>query len=162
MNGSPTRNVPFCTSTVVRDEEDHLQQRVDASALFGRDLARNRVAAVLLDHHLAFCELLLDAVGLRVGFVDLVDRYHHRNTRRLGVVDGLDGLRLDAVVGGNHQDHDIRDPGAAGAHHGERLVARCVEEGDVPVTNFDLVGANVLGDATRLPSDDVGGPDRVQ
>jgi hypothetical protein len=88
----------------------------------------------------------------RVGalLVDLVDRDEHRDLRRLGVVDGLLGLRLHAVVGRDHDDRDVGDARAAGAHGGERLVARGVEEGDRLAALVDLVGADVLGDAAGL------------
>ena len=49
---------------------------------------------------------------------------------RPGVVDRLDRLRHHAVVGRHHDHRDVGDLGAAGAHRGERLVARRVEEGD--------------------------------
>ena len=48
------------------------------------------------------------------------------------------------------------DLGAAGAHGGERLVARGVEEGDRPAVVVDLVGADVLGDAAGLALGDLG------
>ena len=38
---------------------------------------------------------------------------------------------IDAVVGRDHQDDDVGHLGAAGAHGGERLVARRIEEHDV-------------------------------
>ncbi len=40
---------------------------------------------------------------------------------RLGVADGLDGLRPHAVIGGHHDDGDVRDFGAARTHCAERL-----------------------------------------
>ena len=46
-----------------------------------------------------------------------------------GVPDRLDGLRHDAVIGGDDQNHNVCNAGAAGAHGGEGFVARCVEEG---------------------------------
>jgi hypothetical protein len=49
----------------------------------------------------------------------------------LGVVDGLEGLGHDAVVGGDHDDHDVGDLGAAGSHAGEGFVAGGVEEDDL-------------------------------
>ncbi len=49
----------------------------------------------------------------------------------LGVVDGLDRLRHDAVVGGDDEHDDVGRVGAAGTHGGERLVARGVDEGDL-------------------------------
>ncbi len=70
------------------------------------------------------------SVGLRAFLVDFVDRNEDRNLRLLGVVDRLLGLRLDAVVGGDHDHGDVGDARAAGAHRGECLVARRVQEGD--------------------------------
>ena len=86
--------------------------------------------------------------------------------RRLGVVDGLDGLRHDAVVGGDHQDRHVGQLGAAGTHGGERLVAGGVEERDLALLALqrhgDLVGADALGDAAGLARDDVGAADGVE
>ena len=87
-------------------------------------------AAPLLGDHLVLGELGAHALGIGVGFVDLVDRDDDRHAGRLGVLDGLDGLRHDAVVGGDHQHHDVGDLRAARAHRGEGRVARRVEEGD--------------------------------
>ena len=91
-----------------------------------------------------------------VGQVDLVDRDDHRHAGVLGVRDRLDGLRHHRVVGGHDEHDDVGDLRAAGAHGGERFVARRVEEGDLlPVRQRDVVGADVLRDAARLAGDDV-------
>src|SRR5690606_35102461 len=78
----------------------------------------------------------------------------------------LDGLRHHAVVRGDHEDRDIGDLRTARTHGGERLVTRGVDEGDravlALVLGVDLVGTDVLGDATGLVPGDVGLPDRVQ
>ncbi len=97
---------------------------------------------------------MLDGV-VDVGQVDLVKRHHDRHAGCLGVGDGLDGLRHHAVVGGDDQDDDIGDVGASGAHRGKRLVSRCVNERDRAAVGLDLIGANVLGDATAFGIDDV-------
>ena len=69
--------------------------------------------------------------GWASGLVDLVDRHDDRHFGRLGVVDGFEGLRHDAVVGRHHQDDDIGDLGAAGAHAGERFVTGRIDEDDL-------------------------------
>ena len=51
---------------------------------------------------------------------------------------------------------------AAGAHGGERLVTRGVDEGDRAVVLDDLVRTDVLGDATGLARDDVRLADAVE
>ncbi len=78
------------------------------------------------------------------------------------MVDRLGGLRLDAVVGGDDDHRDVRHAGAAGAHRGEGLVARRVEERHELVVVMHLVGADVLRDAAGLARDDLGRADRVQ
>ena len=79
------------------------------------------------------------------------------------MVDGLDRLRHDAVVGRDHEHDDVRHLGAAGAHGGERLVAGRIDEGDlVAQRRRDLIGADVLGDAARLAGHHVGLADGVE
>ncbi len=82
---------------------DRLEKLVDALAGLGRDLDELDLAAELFADHVVRKELLLDASRVRLGLVDLVHRNDHRHLRRLGMVDRLDGLRHEAVVGGDHQ-----------------------------------------------------------
>ena len=78
------------------------------------------------------------------------------------MADGLEGLGHDAVIRGHHDDRDVRDAGAAGAHRGERLVARRVQEHDALAVLDDLARADVLGDAAALAGRHLGRPDRVE
>ena len=101
---------------------------------------------------------------LRVGFVlvDLVDRHDDRNTGRLGVVDRFDRLRHHAVVGRNHQDRDVGRLGATGTHGGKGGVAGRVDEGDLVAVLLDLIGADMLGDATGFAGHHIGVADGVE
>ena len=92
----------------------------------GARLDEHRVAAPLLGHDAELGELLLDLLDVGVGLVDLVDDDDHGHLGRLGVVDGLDRLRHDAVVGGHYDGRDVGDLGAAGPHGREGFVARRV------------------------------------
>jgi hypothetical protein len=47
-------------------------------------------------------QLLLHLFRVRLVLVDLVHRHHQRHLGCLGVVDGFDCLRHDAVVGRHH------------------------------------------------------------
>ena len=71
-------------------------------------------------------------------------------------------LRHDAVVGRDHQDDDVGDARAAGAHHRERFVTGRVEEHDVAVVDLHRVGADVLGDAAGLALGDARRADGVE
>ena len=100
----------------------------------------------LFGNQAAIGQLLLDAVGIGFGLVDLVDGHDDGHVGGLGVVDGLEGLRHHAVVGGDHDDHNVGDLGAAGSHAGKGFVARSIEEDDLaavrpaslPWQNFTL------------------------
>ena len=89
--------------------------------------------------------------------------------RVLGVVEGLDGLGHDSVVGRHHQDDDVGHSGAAGAHGAEGGVARGVQKSDpldlalaFGMGKGNGVGADVLGDASGLPGGDIGLADDIQ
>ena len=121
------------------------------------------VAAQALDHDLVLQQLVDHPGRVGVGLVDLVDGHDDRRAGRLGVMDGLDRLRHDAVVGRHHQHHDVGDVGAAGAHGREGRVAGRVEEGDaLAVGQAHLIGADVLGDAAVFAGGHVGGAQGVQ
>jgi hypothetical protein len=128
----------------------------------GRDVDEHRLAAPLLGLQAEVGHLGAHAVWLRTLLVDLVDGDEDRHLGGLGVVDRLARLGHHAVVGGDDDDRDVGDLGAAGAHGGERLVARRVEEGDDLVFVVDLVGADVLGDAARLARHHLGLADGVE
>ena len=89
------------------DEQDRLEQLVDADARGRRDVDDDRVATPRLGHELALDELLADTGGVGVFAVDLGDRHDDRHLGRARVVDRLDGLRHHAVVGGDHEDRDV-------------------------------------------------------
>ena len=189
--GSPTLSSPLSTSTVATgprplsrlasstmplarpvglalevfelgDHEQLIEQVVDAELLGRRHLDDDRVAAPRLGHELVLGELAEHALRVGVVLVDLVDRDHDRHLGGAGVVDRLDRLRHDAVVGGDDEHDDVGRLGAACPHLRERGVAGRVDERDRLTVAVDLVGADVLGDATRLAGDDVGGTDLVE
>ena len=119
------------------------------SLLLGGHLGELRRAPPVLGLQALRGELALHAVGVRVRQVDLVDRDDDRHLGRPRVRDRLLRLRHDAVVGGDHEDGDVRHLRAAGTHGGERLVAGRVEERHLAPVDLGLVGADVLGDARR-------------
>ena len=78
------------------------------------------------------------------------------------MADRLEGLGHDPVVGRDHDDRDVRDPRPAGAHRGERLVTRRIEEDDAFAVVGDLARPDVLGDPAALAGRDLGRPDGVE
>src|SRR5919202_1241214 len=150
----------------VGGQQDRREQVVDALTGGRGDIDEHRVAAVLLGHQPVLGELLTDLGGVGPLLVDLVDGDHDRHRGGLGVVERLDRLRHDTVVGGHDQDDDVGHLRATGTHRGERLVTRGVDEGDRALLalqlGLDLVGADVLGDAAGLARHHVGVADGVQ
>ena len=78
------------------------------------------------------------------------------------MVDRLVGLRHEAVVGRDHQNGNIRDLGAARPHRVERGVTRGIEERDLAALEFDLIGADVLGDSAGFAGGDMCLANRVE
>ena len=78
------------------------------------------------------------------------------------MVDRLDGLRHDAVVGGDNQDDDVGHLGAAGTHGRKGRVTRGIDEGNLAVVDHDLRSADGLGNAARLAGSDAGVTDGVE
>src|SRR3954463_15753791 len=144
----------------VGGQQDRRGQVVETLASGRRHVDEHGLAAVLLGHQAVLGELLADLGGVGPLLVDLVDRDHDRHLGGLGVVERLDRLRHDAVVGRDDQDDDVGDLRATGTHRGERLVTRGVDEGDRPLVALelgdDLVGADVLRDAAGLARHHVG------
>ncbi len=143
-------------------QRDHLEQIIHAHTGLGGDRADDGVAAPVLSQQVVLRELLLDALGVRVRLIHLVDRHDDGDAGGLGVVDGFDRLRFDAVLGGDDEDGNIRDHRAAGTHGGERLMARGIEEGDGLALDLHLIGADVLRDAAGLAGGDVRVADIVE
>ena len=102
----------------------------------GRNRHERRIAAVLFRNDAFGHQFLLDAIGVGIRLVDLVDRHHQRHTGRLGVVDGFLGLRHHAVVGSHHQNDDVGRLGTTRTHRRKGLVTRGVEEGDHAASAF--------------------------
>ena len=143
-------------------EQHHFQQLVQTLTGLGGDGHDDGIAAPLLGHQVILGQLLLDLIGVGGRLIHLVDGNDNRHIRRLGVVDGLHGLGHDAVVGGHHQNGDIRGLCAAGTHGGKGRVAGSIQEGDHLALHVHGVSADVLGNAAGLPRGDGGLPDGIQ
>ena len=143
----------------IRGQNDGSEQVIETRTDLGRDVDEHRVAAVLFGHETIFGELTADLGRIGVGLVDLVDRDDDRHAGGLGVVQRLNSLRHDAVIGRDHEDRDVGRLRTTGAHGGERLVAGCIDQGDAAFgavdVGRDLVGADRLGDTAGFLLHDV-------
>ncbi|KNX40127.1 hypothetical protein ROTO_33190 [Roseovarius tolerans] len=151
-------------------EFEYLGLQRDRFEQFFQTLASNRrhfhilhIARHRLDDHLVTEQIGAHLVGIGGRQIDLVDRHDHRHLGRLGMVDGLDGLRHHGIIGCNDKHDNIRHLRPARAHRGKGRVARRVEEAEHgAAVGGDLIRPDMLGDTTSLASDDLGISDRVQ
>ena len=77
------------------------------------------------------------------------------------MVDGFDRLRHDAVIGGHDENDDIGYRSAAGSHGGESRVPRGVNDCDLLVFVFFLVGTDGLRNAASLVACDIAMADGI-
>ena len=94
--------------------------------------------------------------------IHLVDGDDDVDARRFRVVDRLDGLRHDTVIGGDDQNRDVGRLRASCTHGGKGFVTRGIEEGDLLAMHGDAIGADVLGDTARLALGHAGVTDCVE
>ena len=79
-------------------QNDRLKQFVNACARLGRDLTNLCFAAPFSRCQTVLGQLGQDAVGVCTVLIHLIDSYNDGNFGRLGVIDGLDGLRHNAAA----------------------------------------------------------------
>ncbi len=143
-------------------EQDGLEQVVDTDLLLGGDVDEHVLSAPLLGDDAVLGELLAHAVGVGTRLIDLVDGDDDGDAGGLGVVDRLDGLGHDAVVGSHDQNDDVGHLGAAGTHGRKGGVTGGIDEGNLAVIDHDLRSADGLSNAARLAGSDAGVTDGVE
>ena len=112
-------------------QEDGFFQFIQVDPLFGGNLHGKNFTTHFLEYHFVLQEFCSHLFGIGVWPVDFVDGDDNGDGGSFGVVNGFYGLRHDAIVGGNHQDHDIGRRGTTGAHATKSLVAWRIDESDL-------------------------------
>ena len=99
-----------------------------------------------LTHLLRICAFL----------IDLIDSNDHRHIGGLGMLNGFNRLRHQAVIGCHDQNYDIRYRGTALTHLRERFVPWGIEEGDDrAILCLYLIRANMLRDSASFASHNI-------
>ena len=147
----------------VGDEEDHLEQLVEAIARSWRRPATSGTSPPYSSMTTpASVSSVLTRSGLASGLSILL------SAMTIGTLAALAWLIASSVWGmtpssaATTMHRDVGDPGAAGTHGGERLVTRGVEEDDALAVVVDLGRTDVLGDAAALAGGDLGRADGVE
>ena len=146
-----------------RLQDDRFFKLVEVGFLHRGNFDRENFAAHFFGDDFVLQQLLADSVRVGVRAVDLVDGDDHGHVCGARMVDRLDRLRHDAVIGGDDQNDNVGDLGAARAHLRKRGMARRVDEGNACVVRkLHLIGADMLGDPAGFAGGDIGRPQRIQ
>ena len=114
------------------------------------------VAAHGFDHDLMFQQTLAHLLRICAFLIDLVDRNDHRHICGLGMLNGFNRLRHQAIIGSHHQNDDVGYRSAALTHLRECFMARCIEErDDRAILRLHLIRANMLRNAACFARYDI-------
>ena len=79
------------------------------------------------------------------------------------MINGLNRLRHNGIIGSNNQNHNIGNLRAARSHRGKGCVTGRVEKTQHSAPcGLDLIGTYMLRDAPSFASDDLGVSNRIQ
>ena len=135
-------------------KNDILKQVIDAHTGLRRYRNADDVSAILLRDEVILHQLLLYLIRVCCRLIHLIDGNDDRRVCSLRVVDRLDGLRHDTIIGCNNEYRDIGRLCTTHTHRGEGFVSRCIEEGDDSVfviyIDLYLVSTDGLCDTTGL------------
>ena len=127
----------FCHGLEIHDfglQQNGIKQFIDAVARMCRDVDELLLAAPFLRNDFVLRQLILDALRIGIFAIDLVDCHDHRHAGRLRVLNRLDRLWHDAVIGGDDQNDDVRRLCAASTHGRKGGVSRRIQERDLPLS----------------------------
>ena len=123
--------------------------------MFCRDRNDHGVAAPIIRDKFQLRQLLFHALGVGVRFIDFVQRHNDRHARRFGVCNGFTRLRHHTVIRRDHQDDNICALGAARSHSCKGGMAGRIQESNDASFLLNLVGADVLGNASRFTGSNI-------
>ena len=146
----------------IRCQQNGLQQVFNAFAGLGGYRNEFCRSAPVCGDQLVVGHFLFDLFNIGVGLIDLVDSNDDLNAGCLCMVDGLNGLRHDAVVRRYDKDRDIGGCRAAQTHGRERLMSGRIQEGNAPVVDRNGIGTDGLGNAAGFLAGHAGASDLIQ
>ena len=130
--------------------------------MFCRNINKLHIAAPFVAHDVILRQFLADALGVRRFLVNFVHGHHQRHTGGFGVGNRFHRLRHHAVIGSDHQNHDVGCLRTARTHRGKRFVPRRVQERYHAFGCFDVIRADVLRDAACFARHHFAAADVVQ
>ena len=111
-------------------EQHLLHEFVHANTFLSRDILTLVLAAPILNKVVHVGQLLLDLLGISSGLINLVDGKDDGHTSSRRVIQGLNCLRHDAIIGSDNHNNDVGYLGTTGTHSSKCFVTRGIQEGD--------------------------------
>ena len=108
------------------------------------------IAAPLLRNKLMLCELLFNIFGICADLIHFVDGNNNRYACGFCMVDSLNCLRHNTVIGGYNEDCNISNLSTSCTHCCECLMSRCVEECNRLAVYHNSVSTDMLCDTACL------------
>ena len=146
----------------ISGQQDRLQQILNALARLCRHGNKLRISAPVSCNQLILGQLLLYALNVCGGLINLIHGNNDLDAGCLCMVNRLNGLRHYAVVRCHHKDCNIRSVRAAHTHGGEGFMSGRIQEGDVTAVQRNGICTDVLRDAAGLALGYVRLTDRIQ
>ena len=150
----------------IRFERDVLQKFFQSFSGLRRYRTADGASAVILRNEIVGHEFLLYLVDICRRLINLINGNNHFRVGRLRMINGLNGLRFNAVIRSYNQYGNIRRLGTAHTHRREGLMSRRIEEGNRSRLSvyFDgnLISTDRLGDSAMLFTGYIGISDRIQ
>ena len=142
--------------------QNRIQQLINTLTGQRRHINELRITAPLFRNNFLGGQIRLHTIKVDAGLVDFVHCHHDRHTSCAGVINRFCRLRHHAVISGHYQHDDVGTLGTTGTHGGKRRVTGSIQERNHAVTGFDVIGADMLGNATRFTRSNAGTTDIIQ
>ncbi len=144
-------------------KRDFLEQIIKPITFQCRDFHVLHLARQAFDDHFMLKQAVAHIVCIGLWLIHLIDRNDHRAASRFGVLNRLDCLRHDPVIGGHNKHDNIGHIRAALTHFGEGCVARRIKESDfLLILGRDLIATDMLRDAAGLAFNHIGAAQSVE
>ena len=146
----------------IRCQQDCLQKVLNAFAGLRGHRYKLRASAPVCGDQFIFRQLLLYALNVCRGLINLVHSDNDLDACSLCMVDCLDRLRHHAVIRSDNKDRNIRRVRTTHTHCRERLVSGRIQEGDPSALHVYSIRTYVLCDTSRLAVGHICLSDRIQ
>ena len=108
-------------------------------------------------------EVRFDLLRIRIIAIHFIDSDNNRRICRLGIFNGFNRLRHDAIISCHYKDDNIHRLCATSSHFRESRVTRRIKDRNL-FSRFQLklIGTNMLGDTARFARRHIGCPQSIQ